>query len=351
MIDHSFLKQNTKLLLQAQLRPVQGDRFQPTGFADIGAAQYERPNEGGKTGTQMLLIESAQSVANRLEKTCLEGDGPHIAPELNGLPYVVARLRGDSVGEIITSSLVEAHRLGSPYFIKDKTFADKLSAEMNYSQKGQINWISIYKAFFKYDPNCLIHGVFLSLLGDGRVRVPRALTGFIEAENVKQALSGGVKNSPVDPKGEIQVDSAGRSETGIYSNVPYSRMEYVAEKITGYFNLDIQQIRSYGLTEAPTNLLIALALLKVRRFLSGDLRLRTACNFELIRDVEATRPSGYALPSEQELLGQVKNLIEACKGDFADPAVTENVVAAKKTSKAEKKGTGDQVPQVNDDND
>ncbi len=126
----------------------------------------------------------------------------------------------------------------------------------------------------------MIHGVFLSLLHDGRVRVARALSGFIEAENVAQATSGGVKNSPIDPKGEIQV-AGGKGEKGVYSNVPYSRVEYVAEKITAFFNLDLQQIRSYGLGEAAADLLVTLSLLKIVRFLAGDLRLRTACNLVL----------------------------------------------------------------------
>ena len=92
-----------RLLLEAQLRPVAGDRFQPTGFADLGAAEYKSPD-----GTSMLLVESAQSVANRLEKTALDGDGPEIEPALAGLPYVAANLVGPQ-GNIRTSSLVEAH--------------------------------------------------------------------------------------------------------------------------------------------------------------------------------------------------------------------------------------------------
>lgn len=335
-MNYQVLMNESRLLLQAQLRPVQGDRFQPTGFADIGAAQYQLPEENGKSATQMLLVESAQSVANRLEKTCIDGDGPYLDPELQGLPYVVAHLKGDGVGEIVTSSLVEAHRLGSPFFLKDAGFTETLSKEMKYSQKGQINWKDVYKTFFKYDVNCLIHGVFLSLLGDGRVRIPRALSGFIEAEDVRPAQSGGVKNSPVDPKGEIQVDVS-KNEQGIYSNVPYSRMEFVARKITAYFNLDTQQIRSYGLSESATHLLIALALLKVRRFLDSDLRLRTACILECA-DLKATRPDGFSLPEEAELLAEVKRLIAACKGEFANPAVTETQVPVKKVSKEDKKG-------------
>src|SRR5258708_20127862 len=87
MIDWIKLENAPRILLEAELRPAQGERFQPTGFADLGAAQFTRPN-----GTDMLLVESAQSVANRLERTCLDGDGPDLTQDLKGLPYVVATL-------------------------------------------------------------------------------------------------------------------------------------------------------------------------------------------------------------------------------------------------------------------
>jgi len=100
-MDLNLLNNSPRLLLEADLSPASGHRFQPTGFADLGAAEYKLPD-----GTAMLLVESAQSVANRLEKTCLDGDGPEIDPALEGLPYVVAELEG--AGEVkITSSLVE----------------------------------------------------------------------------------------------------------------------------------------------------------------------------------------------------------------------------------------------------
>lgn len=334
MLDYKLLEHTPRVLLQAGLQPVQGERFQPTGFADIGAAEYARPDKDGVKGTPMLLVESAQSIANRLEKTCLDGDGPEIDPELAGLPYVMVTLDGKGMGAIRTSSLVEPHRLASPYVLWP-SFGEELAAEMGYSGKGALNWKKIYAVLFKYDPNCLLHGVFLSLIGDGRVRVPRAISGFIEAENVRQAVSGGVKNSPVDPKGEIQVDG-GKQKSGVYSNVPYSRIEYVAEKITAFFNLDTLQIRSYGLGESATQLLIALSLLKVRRFLTSDLRLRTACNLALSEDVPTASPGDFVLPGEAELLKDVKRLIPLCSSQFADPAVTELKVPA-----VVKKGKGD----------
>ena len=34
--------------------------------------------------------------------------------------------------------------------------------------------------------------------------MPRALSAFIEAKNVREAVSGGVKNNPIDPTGTIR---------------------------------------------------------------------------------------------------------------------------------------------------
>jgi CRISPR-associated protein Csb1 len=65
----SQLRDCSRLLMDAELAPVQGDRFQPTGFADLGAATYPLPD-----GTRMLLVESAQSMANRLEAALLDSN-------------------------------------------------------------------------------------------------------------------------------------------------------------------------------------------------------------------------------------------------------------------------------------
>lgn len=330
-MDLNSLNNTPRLLLEADLSPVAGHRFQPTGFADLGAAEYKLPS-----GTAMLLVESAQSVANRLEKTCLDGDGPELDPALEGLPYVVAELEG--AGEVhTTSSLTEAHRIGSPYFLLNKDFQAALVKEMAYHPKQPIDWKKIYATLFKYDANSLVHGVFLSLLEGGRVRAPRAITGFIEAEKIERVVSGGVKNSPVDPTGKTQVADQKTSESGVYSNVPYARVEYVAEKITAYFNLDLALIRGYRLGEEATKLLTALALLKVRRFLDASLRLRTACDFK-VDAIRAMAPKEFVLPEEAELLKGVQLGIRACAPLFANPAVTRLKTKVKIVEK--EKGAG-----------
>jgi CRISPR-associated protein Csb1 len=323
-----------RVLLEAELRPVAGNRFQPTGFADLGAAEYKLPD-----GTEMLLVESAQSVANRLEKTCLEGDGPALDPALDGLSYVMVELEGTGI-EKSTSSLVEAHRIASPYILLNKDFQATLIGEMAYNPKQPLDWKKIYATLFKYDANSLVHGVFLSMLEGGRVRAPRAITGFIEASNVVRVVSGGVKNSAVDPTGKTQVADTPAGESGVYSNVPYSRVEYVAGEIKAYFNLDLSLIRGYRLGENATRLLIALSLLKVRRFLDSSLRLRTACDLELIQPVRAKAPLDFVLPAEPELLAEVQAGIKACAAQFASPPVT---VLKTKVKVVDKPAKGSQV--------
>ncbi len=316
-----------RLLLAQELRPVLGDRFQPTGFADLGAADYKTAD-----GKRMLLVESAQSVANRLEKTCLKGDGPHIADELQGLPYILAKIGG--VVETETSSLIEAHRINSPWIISDKSFQAHFVKQAAYEAGKPLSWERIASTVFRYDPNSLIHGVFMANLGDGRVRLPRALSGFIEASDVLEAVSGGVKNNPLDPTGKIR---AKEYDKDVYGNVPYARVEYTARAITAYFNLDLSLIKGYGLPDAANALLVALSLLKVRRFLNAGLRLRTACDLGPVEGLRVKAPAGFVVPDEAKLLDTVQAAIRKCSdgGLFASPAVTE--IQATSVMKAESK--------------
>jgi CRISPR-associated protein Csb1 len=316
-----------RLLLEQDLHPIQGSRFQPTGFPDLGAADFRRAD-----GKRMLLVESAQSVANRLEKTCLKGEGPHIALELTGLPYVVAKLSG--AVETETSSLMEAHRINSPWIISDNTFQAEFVEKAGYAPGKPLAWDKIAAALFHFDPNSLVHGVFMANLGDGRVRLPRALTGFIEAYDVVEVVSGGVKNNPLDPTGKIR---AKNYDKDVYSNVPYPRVEYTAGRIVAYFNLDLALVRGFGLPPAAGQLLIGLALLKVRRLISSGLRLRTACDLAPTAEIQVTAPTGFTIPDESVLLESIKVGITACTAAklFADPAVTIiNVAAALKDAKS-----------------
>ncbi|MDZ7662598.1 type I-U CRISPR-associated RAMP protein Csb1/Cas7u [Thiohalophilus sp.] len=310
-LELNNLDNSPRLLLRAALRPVQGTRFQPTGFPEIGAAEYEGPD-----GTPMLLVESAQSIANRLEAVCWDTvEDDWVAP-LKGLSVVKVL---DKDGKTLTNSVLEAHRINSPYILegKDKSVFDQLKSELASMEEGIVNIRRLGEVLLMLDSNALLHGVFLAKkdLAGGRLRLPRALSGFIEAENVKVAASGGVKNDVVNPSGDT---SKG------YGNVPFSRDEYVAPSINAYFNLDLAQLRGYGFAEPIYHLLVALSLFKMRRFLNTGLRLRTACDLEC-EQVEVQRPEGFVLPELETLEAELPGMIEAARqagADFKTTTVT-----------------------------
>ncbi len=312
-LDFSALASAQRLLIEASLMPLQGQRFQPTGFPNLGAALYQTPDN-----KEMLLVESAQSVANRLENVCWDEVADDWAEPLRGLPVVKVK---DGDGTPLTNSVLEAHRLNSPY-IENSDWFPRLKGEIGYSEKlarpvdmrGKV-----YPAMLKYDPNSLLHGVFLESIA-GVIRSPRALSSFIEAADVKVASSGGVKNDRVDASGKA---GGSGGAAGGYGNVPFARDEYTAGVITAYFNLDLAQIRGFGLGSAAEALLIGLALFKIRRFLDEGLRLRTACDLEL-KDIVVRRPEGFSLPDSAALAASMPGLIAkvAADGKFASPTTT-----------------------------
>lgn len=203
-LNLTTLEDAPRLLLKAKLDPVQGTRFQPTGFPEIGAAQYEGPN-----GESMLLVESAQSMANHLEGVCWDKTADDWVPELQGLSVVKVL---DKNSKPLTNSLLEAHRINSPYILegKDKKVLQLLKAELADMEEGMVDLRKLAYVLLRLDVNALLHGIFLAKkdLAGGRLRLPRALSGFVEAMEVKVATSGGVKNDPVNPKGDAKKASA-----------------------------------------------------------------------------------------------------------------------------------------------
>ncbi len=293
------------LLFEVPLKVRQGHRFQPTGFPDLGAAEFDTPN--GRS----LLVESAQSMANRLEAVCWDESANDLIEPLRGLSYVKVT-RKEKNGEreeerYLTSSITDSHRLNSPYILesKDKAFFNALQSELGALEKGPIDRKVLAQKLLKYDASSLVHGVFLAKeqLAGGRLRVARALTAFVEADSVKVAPSGGSKQDHVDPTGKAF--GQGGAEKG-FGHVPFPRDEYTAEKITLYASVDLAQIRGYGLDEEATKMLILLALFKLRTFVDSPMRLRTACSFELKdgSDIASKNVTDFKLPERKDIVGE-----------------------------------------------
>ncbi len=315
-LNFEALATNPRLLLEAQLQPLQGTRFQPTGFPNLGAATYDGPN-----GERMLLVESAQSMANRLETVCWNKPADDWVSPLTGLPLVkvVKKTKGKDgkeTEEPLTNTVLEAHRLNSPYILegKDKSVFAVLKKELAEMDEGPVDIKKLAAVLLKLDTNALIHGVFLakSDLAGGRLRLPRVLSSFIEAEDVKEAQSGGVKNDHVNPSGDTAKG---------FGNVPFARSEFTSPKITAYFNLDLAQIRAFGLGDAVSQLLIALAMFKIQALLHSGLRLRTACDLEVKKSgLVVRRPEKFAIPTYAELETALPGLINAVATEHKWPA-------------------------------
>lgn len=351
-VDLKPLDNTSRLLFEIPLKPLQGRRFQPTGFPSLGAATF--PTDEG-TG---LLVESAQSMANRLEMTAWDAASNDVKAELEGLSHV----RVTRGGKFLTDTILEPHRLNSPYLLtsSDRTFLDAFLTTLREQlgegtvdrNEGLVNRHGLARAILEYDCGSLIHGCFLSnpvrlkqgdrkgvAMAGGRLRVARALSAFIEADDVKVAPSGGVKNDHVNPSGAAREG---------FGNVPFARDEYTAASITLYVNLDLAQIRGYGLGDAVERLLILLALYKVRALSDEGMRLRTACDFRTAQPIiRAAMPEGWLLPALVDLEEDVKTAIAACKDRMVVTEVTfEDEL---KKGKAQDEAESDDTDETGDD--
>jgi len=291
MID--ALDDATRLVVDARLRPVIGSTFQPTGFANLGAAEFQRPGR-----PPSLLVESVQSMTNHFEALGFDGAARRPIALLEQLPWI-AVLATDS-GAHLTSSREEPHRLAAAYVrnadIDGEGGLAWLVRRLGLRPRAPLDWQSIYATVFQLDPLCLVHGVFFSDKGfHGNPKVRRALSAVIEAHDVVPVISGGLKRDDVQ-----FTSSEGQGAEEGYGFVPFGRTEYSAQEIVLSASLDLAQLRGYGLDPKATQLLTLVAVWELRSLLDGPLRLRTACDLE-VEGVSVRRPNGYELPACREL--------------------------------------------------
>ena len=332
-----------RLTIEAQLAPLQGNRFSASSFPNIGAAFY------WKNGKKMVTVETSQAVANLCEEAMLGPDRIRLKDEFNGIPYVLVHLKSKDPKEtdidMYTSSLAESHRLSSPYIIDQKDFRSMIEKKMNYSRIS-IDWKAIAAAILYFDPNSVIHGVFFPNLEGGRAKLSRLLDGYIEAEGVEDVPAHGVNNNRIDPRGLIRaVDS---QDSSVYQNTPYSNVHFTAEQIRAYFKLNIAHLRSYGFSPEATDLIISLSLYQIQHFLTYGLELRSSCDLELVGSLELN-VKNWQVPDMGTLVEWIREDAKACmkQGLFPPSAVTEITTFVKKFK--EKKGKEEQKKPDGDD--
>jgi CRISPR-associated protein Csb1 len=303
----------SRLLVEAELQvaPGSGGRFQPTGFPDLGPALYKgvhsaANSQNGNAETEtvdMLLIESVQSMANRLEEVCLQGEDYN--SDCQGIPYVRV-LDGHRSNSFLTSSVREPHRLASPYVLGAKNgeavYRDEMKSALGANKQRPVHIWKMVPAIFERDPGCVLHGVFLEEI-DGRIRLPRLVSAYIEASSPNQANSGGVYRGEVTAK----------------DNIPYPRQEFTSTAISASFIFHVSTLKGYGLDEPKNRFLQAWALYKIDRFLHQYLRLRTACEFD-VADLKVTldgNPTDLGggagkWPASPDILKEFTNARDTC---------------------------------------
>ncbi len=333
--DYAQLDNISRLFVEAELKVpgFGGGRFQPTNFPDLGPALYK-----GADGKQWLIVESPQSMANRMERVCwIDGDGEtdrvgRYNADCQGIPYVLA-ITGD--GLPLTASPLEAHRLASPYlwdsWVVEKTMkespadkqeknpstsaananpsgveislADKLEQDFSLHENRLVPWKKIAYELLQIDPGCLLHGVWLSGFFGGRVRLTRSLSGYIEAENPMPANFGFQKRDPVSSGTD---KDAGQTASEGFGSVIGPKQHFASSKVKACFQLDLDRLRSYGLSNVEVRALAAWGIYKIRRVLTasrdGVADLRTECKFEALEptceavQTDGKKTKGFLLP-------------------------------------------------------
>lgn len=298
----------SRTTLSLDLKPIAGSRFQPTGFPDLGAATFERAGQDGES----LLVESVQSMANHLEGTTWDTARDEPATAVNALPYIRVV---DGAGQFVTSSRLDAHRLASAHILDgtlDGTETRKVFEQRFGLVKGRpLDMRLVAREVFALDPVSLVHGVFFAQGSwPWQPKIARAVTAFIEAADVRAAVSGGVKRDAVY---NTSKDAEGQSSKEGYGMVPHHRVEYTAESITLHVVIDEQQLRSYGLSPAATELLSSLAWWELATLLNDGLRLRTAC------DLVPTDLS--AVPDATGASERLAAAVDAARDELQEPTV------------------------------
>lgn len=307
-ISYGAVPDAPRILIECELKPVQGHHFQPTGFPHLGAAEYVAETKDGQV--DCLLVDSNQSVANWLESVCMDGARP--AAPLDGLPIV--KLVDDS-GDFVANTMTEPHRLGSAYLLrgKDTTLVNLLEHELGVSGKTAKGDTRDFARFvFRHDTPTLLHGAFVPSIAGGKYRLTRILSGFTEAIDVHPADSGGVKRDNIDATGKV--DGKGGAAEG-YGSVPYSRRDYTAKRIMLYFSIDLALLRSYKLGDAAEQLLFALAVWKIRRLTRHEIKFRSGCDLRAVADLAVTSPNGYELPDLKDAEATLGGCIKRCRAE------------------------------------
>lgn len=316
LLDQMY--QSDYALITAQLSLANGRFLQPTGFPDIGACIYR-----DKDGKRWCLVESEQSMANRLEAVCTKNPGIWV-DELKGLPLVTVK---DKKGVRLATNLTEPHRIASSYVLEGKLndgqhLRTKIELKLGLLDGGDF-WpldkrADLERLVFALDPSALLHGFQFVQWKFVGLRQTRLLHARLEAElaDEPEVHYGMVKWDPIEP------DST-REERANKGQSIAAKSRVVAKNIVATFEIDLLSLKTLALEEEQKKFLLGLALWKIGSFLANmpafdarsrqtipSLRLRADCYLECgrvelrVRERSGSQTHSSTTPvSREELIG------------------------------------------------
>ena len=242
------------MIIECRLKPVMANKFKPASFQNTGHCEFSLSD-----GTEMLLVESERSMANWLEGTVIGPDGAYTGSH-EGLPFVKTNE---------TTSLREPHRLVSRRLL-NAGVKKMLDEELPEAPADFPDIRGFARFCFRHDPNSVLHGCWARRYARGQYKLRRCVTSFIQARGVSRMDDADIRRD-INPKG--------RGGDGI---AIFDDTRYTAEKITLYFHINVQLLKSYGLGEDAENLLKNMALWRLNKLLSRPFVPRSLCMLEYV---------------------------------------------------------------------
>lgn len=282
LLDQMYEKD--RVIITAQLSLANGAFLQPTGFPDIGSCIYTDAD-----GKKRCLIESEQSMANRLEAVCMKAPG-YWVDELNYLPVIEVRANGT----LLATNLTEPHRIASSYVLESQLNGSDVRSTLETKLElgnGGSTWPldkrdALEKLIFALDPGALLHGFQFVQWKFVGLRQTRLLSARLECELAEEpeVQYGMVKFDLIDPGAQAEGTNKGQSIAA------KSRVVPAKNGITATFDIDLLGLKNLSLGDEEKRFLLALALWKIGAFLSNkpafdarsrqtspSLRLRADC--------------------------------------------------------------------------
>jgi CRISPR-associated protein Csb1 len=283
IVDQMYDKD--RVIVTAQLSLANGAFLQPTGFPDMGSCVY---TDG--EGKKRCLIESEQSMANRLEAVCMKAPGCWV-DELSHLPVIEVRANG----ALLATNLTEPHRIASSYVLQSdyngSTVKDLLGRMLGLDSGGATWPIDkrdvLERLVFALDPAAILHGFQFVQWEFVGLRQTRLLSGRLECElaGEPEVQYGMVKFDAIEPENTTE-KKANKGQ----SIAAKSRVVPARDGVKATFDIDLLGLKNLSLAEPEKRFLLALALWKIGAFLSNkpafdarsrqtgpSLRLRADC--------------------------------------------------------------------------